>query len=198
VWEWVDARSFLRAQRATIQAFDHITRLIEPTLRTMGFEVVIVRMHGGQRPRLQVMAEPVDRDRAMTVDDCAEISHAVSAILDVNDPIPGAYTLEVSSPGVDRPLARPEHFERFTGERARFETETLLDGRRRFVGRLAGVEDGRVLMEVEEPGGAVNLVRLPLSELKRAKLVMADEVVAPAPRAAGRGMKRKGKKDHGA
>ena len=164
----------------------------------MGFEVVLVRMHGGSRARLQVMAEPLDRERGMTVDDCAEISHAVSALLDVADPLPDAYTLEVSSPGLDRPLTRPEHFERFVGERARLETETPIDGRRRFLGRLSGFEDGRVLLEVEEPGGEVDLVRLPLEDLKRAKLTVVEDVVAQAPKASGRGKKRKGKKDHGA
>jgi ribosome maturation factor RimP len=163
----------------------------------MGFELVVVRVHGGSRPRLQVMAEPVDRHRGMTVDDCAEISHAVSAVLDVSDPIAGAYTLEVSSPGLDRPLVKRDDFIRFTGERARLETDTLIDGRRRFIGRIAGVEGECVVIDPEDGpvdgGGA----RIPIEALKRAKLALG-EVLAPAPKEPAKGQKRNRKRGDGA
>ena len=131
----------------------------------------------------------------MTVDDCAEISHAVSAVLDVHDPIAGAYTLEVSSPGLDRPLVRPEHFERFRGERARLETTMLFDGRRRFVGLLGGVDHDHVLITPEE-GGDGGPVRLPIGGLRKAKLVPPTAVPSVPQRA--RGGKRKGRENHGA
>ena len=162
----------------------------------MGFELVAVRMHGGSRPKLQVMAEPQDRARGMTVDDCADISHAVSAVLDVHDPIPGAYTLEVSSPGLDRPLVRPEHFARFRGERARLETELPIAGRRRFVGRLEGVVAGDVLLTPEE-GAAETPLRLPLAALRKAKLAPQAPAPAAAKRVPGK-KKRKGRGNDGA
>lgn len=194
--EWVDARSPLRVQRATIASFDDIGRLIEPTLTAMGFELVIVRVHGGQRPRLLVMAEPTDRQRRMTVEDCAEISHAVSAVLDVADPIAGAYTLEVSSPGIDRPLVRREDFVRFAGERVRLETEEPIAGRRRFLGRLEGIAGDDVLIEVG-PSDPPERVSVPLACLKRARLAVMESITpAPRPKPGGDG-KRKGSRVHG-
>ena len=137
------------------------------------------------------MAEPVDRTHRMTVDDCAEISHAISAVLDVADPIPGAYALEVSSPGIDRPLVKPEHFERFKGERVRLETEMLVDGRRRFIGRLEGFAAGEVLVATEMADGEA-VVRLPLAGLRRAKIVASEALMraAPPPRGSDRQRKR--------
>src|SRR5262245_53481048 len=119
-------------------SFNEVALLIEPTLRDLGFDLVQVRMVGGNRRTLQVMAEPADRERAMTVDDCATISRAVSAVLDVADPIEGAYSLEVSSPGIDRPLVRREDFARFAGSEAKLECEPALQGRKRFRGMLHG------------------------------------------------------------
>ncbi len=111
-----------------MDAIQQITELIEPTVRDLGFEVVRVLMTGGQRPTVQVMVEPVSRE-PMTVDDCARLSHAISALLDVADPIAGTYRLEVTSPGIDRPLVRRADFERFAGFEARLETVTPIDGR---------------------------------------------------------------------
>ena len=126
-----------------------VERIIAPTLDGMGYELVRVQMSGGrQHSRLQVMAERADQ-RGMTVDDCAEISRAVSALLDVEDPIAGSYDLEVSSPGIDRPLTRPRDFERFAGQEAKIEMRETLDGRRRFRGLLKGFEEGCALLEVE-------------------------------------------------
>ena len=151
-----------------------VARIITPSLEAMGYELVRVMLSGRHRPVLQIMAERRDRID-MTVEDCAAISHAVSALLDVEDPIDGAYSLEVSSPGIDRPLTRPEDFARFAGAEVRLETRVPIDGRRRFRGRLAGRdgEDG-VLIDVE--GGT--RLRLALPDIAKAKLVMTDELVA--------------------
>jgi ribosome maturation factor RimP len=127
---------------------------------------------GGSRPTLQIMAEPMDRSRAMGVEDCAEISRAVSAVLDVADPIPGAYRLEVSSPGLDRPLVKAADYERFKGLEARLETVEPIDGRRRFQGRLGGLEGEEVV--IATPYAAL---RLPLAGIKKAKLVVNDELL---------------------
>lgn len=144
----------------------------------MGFELVQVRLMGGGRPTLQIVAEPVDHARAMTVDDCAAISHAVSAVLDVADPIPQSYRLEVSSPGIERPLVTEEHFRRFRGQRARIETDRPLGGRRRFTGTIAACDGGAVTIESEDGPATI-----PLAAIRRARLVA--ELPAVAPRAAG-------------
>ena len=148
-----------------------VERIIAPTLDGMGYELVRVQMSGGrQHSRLQVMAERADQ-RGMTVDDCAEISRAVSALLDVEDPIAGSYDLEVSSPGIDRPLTRPRDFERFAGQEAKIEMRETLDGRRRFRGLLKGFEEGCALLEVES-----ETVKLPVEDIERAKLVLPGDI----------------------
>src|SRR6056297_3500273 len=117
---------------------DRVHDIIEPAAEAMGYELVRVHLSGGRRPVLQVMVERADR-APMNVDDCAEVSRAVSAVLDVEDPVPGEYVLEVSSPGIDRPLTRLADFERFAGFEAKVETEAPIEGRKRFRGRLEGV-----------------------------------------------------------
>lgn len=159
----------------TTELEQRIADMIEPTIDSMGFELVRVQISGSRRPTLQVMAEPADR-RGMTVDDCAEISRALSALLDVEDPLPEGYMLEVSSPGLDRPLTRPGDFERFAGFVARIETRGLIDGRRRFTGRLLGLEDDQVVLRPE--GGED--VRLALADIAKAKLVLTDDLIAAA------------------
>ncbi len=137
----------------------------------MGYEVVRVQISGGQRAILQIMAERAD-GAPMTVEDCADISRSVSALLDVEDPIREAYTLEVSSPGIDRPLTRLKDFERFAGFEARLESRMAIDGRKRFKGMLKGVEDGLVCIDTEQ--GAA---RLEFDNILRAKLVLTDELI---------------------
>jgi ribosome maturation factor RimP len=151
---------------------DKIEALIAPSLEAMGYRVVRVAVTGGRRATLQIMAERVD-DKAMTVEDCADISRTVSALLDVADPIATAYTLEVSSPGIDRPLVRREDFARFAGFEAKIELTSPVEGRRRFRGKLLGVEgdDVRVLVDAAP-------VALPLATVVRAKLVLTDELLA--------------------
>lgn len=151
-----------------------IEKLIEPTLSDMGYELVRIRSTGGRRPTLQIMAERIDR-AGMTVDDCAEISRAVSVLLDVDDPIDGAYELEVSSPGIDRPLMKAADYERFAGFEARVETDFAIDGQRRFRGRLLGLEADNVRLVLPEGEKAI-----PFSAIRKAKLVLTDELIAAA------------------
>jgi len=157
-----------------MSALEHLERLIEPTLTDMGYNLVRVIMQGKERQTLQIMAERRD-EAGMTVDDCADISRAVSAILDVEDPISGAYTLEISSPGLDRPLVRPRDFERFAGYEVKVEMKMAIDGQRRFSGRLKGIENEIVSMEVD---GAT--VELPFVDIVKAKLLLTDELLAEA------------------
>jgi len=149
-----------------------VRALIEPAIGDLGFEIVRVQIAGKKKPCMQVMVERKD-GRGITVDDCAAVSRAISAILDVEDPIKSTYTLEVSSPGIDRPLVRIGDFARFRGFQARIETNRPIDGRRRFKGRLLGVEGESVRIEVE--GGEVTL---PHPDIQRAKLVLTDDLIA--------------------
>ena len=151
---------------------NRIAQLIEPSLAAMGYRVVRVLMTSGRRATLQVMAERLD-DLPITHDDCATISRSVSALLDVADPIAGAYTLEISSPGIDRPLVRAEDYDRFSGFEARVELAMPLDGRRRFRGRLIGTAGGvlRLLTEAGE-------TQLPLDAVVRAKLILTNDLMA--------------------
>lgn len=151
-----------------------VAHLIAPALDALGFDLVRVLLSGQTQRTLQIMAERADREE-MTVEDCARISRDISAILDVEDPIPGAYTLEVSSPGLDRPLVRPDDYERFAGYEAKVETTQLIDGRRRFAGRLKGLRGADVLIDVD--GAAI---AIPHADILRAKLIMTDELIAAA------------------
>ena len=149
-----------------------IAQLIEPSLAAMGYRLVRVLMTGGRRATLQVMAERLD-DLPITHDDCAKISRSVSALLDVADPIADAYTLEISSPGIERPLVRAEDYDRFAGFEAKIELAMPLDGRRRFRGRLIGTAGGVVRLLTE--GGET---QLPLDTVVRAKLVLTNDLMA--------------------
>jgi ribosome maturation factor RimP len=153
---------------------DKLLVTIEPIAADLGFEVVRLRVLGGaRRKRLQVMAERPDG--SMTVDDCTKLSRAVSAALDVADPFAGEWDLEMSSPGIDRPLTALAHFERWTGHEAKLELDRLLEGRKRFTGVLAGVQGGNVLLDA--PGGEGPLP-LPFAWIVEAKLVLTDALVA--------------------
>lgn len=151
-----------------------ITEIITPTVEDMGYEVVRVRLMTGKESTLQIMAQKPDG--TIEVDDCAQISTAVSALLDVEDPILDAYTLEVSSPGIDRPLTRLKDFDQWEGNEAKIETEQLIDGRRRFKGQLQGTEGTEVLIEIEENGEPVT-IGLEFDWLTDAKLVLTDELI---------------------
>jgi ribosome maturation factor RimP len=149
-----------------------IERIISPTVEGLGYELVRLTISGGTRKTLQVMAEPAD-GRHMSLEDCTKISRAISAVLDVEDPIDGAYSLEVSSPGIDRPLTRAKDYARYAGFEVKLETRAPIDGRKRFKGRLLGFEAEQVKLEVE---GAP--VALPFEEIDKAKLVLTDELIA--------------------
>lgn len=147
-----------------------LAEIIIPVIEDMGFELVRLRLQGGKTATLQVMA---DRPAGgINVDDCGEISIAISATLDVEDPIEDAYNLEVSSPGIDRPLTRLKDFETFEGYEARLETNQPIDGRKRFKGELAGVEGDEVLINIEE-----GTIGLNFDWLADAKLVLTDELI---------------------
>lgn len=147
-----------------------LAEIITPVIEDLGFELVRVRLMSGKTTTLQIMAERPDG--GIEVDQCAEISTAVGAVLDVEDPILDEYTLEVSSPGIDRPLTRLKDFETFEGYEAKIETTEMIDGRRRFKGILAGVEGDDVLVNIEE-----GTVGLNFDWLSDAKLVLTDELI---------------------
>jgi len=149
-----------------------IDTLIAPALNAMGYAVVRVRLSGSKRRTLQVMAERTD-GRNMTVDHCAEISRSISAILDVEDPVRGAYTLEVSSPGIDRPLTRLEDFDRFAGHQAKVELAEPIDGRRRLRGRIEGRDDGHVRLALAD-----GVISLPFEVIANAQLILTDDLIA--------------------
>ncbi|HEX3884479.1 MAG TPA: ribosome maturation factor RimP [Stellaceae bacterium] len=151
-----------------------IAQIIEPSLEAMGYRLVRVAATGQRGGNLQIMVERID-EAGMTVDDCALISRSVSALLDVADPIAEPYTLEVSSPGIDRPLVRPEDYDRYAGFEARIDLNHLHDGRKRFRGRLLGRVDGHIRLGTET-GEAL----LPLDDVARAKLLLTDDLIAAA------------------
>jgi len=155
---------------------NRVAQMIEPSLAAMGYRLVRVIITAGRRARLQVMAERLD-GLSITHDDCAEISRSISALLDITDPIPGAYTLEISSPAIDRPLVHAEDYDRFIGFEAKIELAVPLDGRKRFRGRLAGIGEG-VLHLLTDSGEAC----LPLKGIARAKLILTDDLIARSQR----------------
>src|SRR5499425_2704054 len=158
----------LRARVATI---------VEPVIEQLGYRLVRVRVSGAEGCTVQIMAERPDG--TMTVEDCETVSRALSPVLDVTDPIDRAYRLEVSSPGMDRPLVRRSDFERFTGHRLKVEMAVAIDGRRRFHGLLLGVEGeaARIRRDDAAPGEA-NEILLPIEDIAEAKLVLTDALIA--------------------
>lgn len=153
-----------------------IAELSEPVLESLGFRLVQARILSGQGTIVELMAERPDG--SMTIDDCRTVSLALSPVLDVHDPMPGAYRLQISSPGIDRPLVRPSDFDQWAGFEARVELKEMIDGRRRFRGVIEGFDDGEVRIEVDlgkEHG--VKLLGLPIGLIDEAKLVLTDELV---------------------
>ena len=145
--------------------------IVGPVIEGMGFELVRIRLMGGKTRILQIMADKPDG--GIDVDDCGQISTAVSAVLDVEDPVEDNYVLEVSSPGIDRPLTRLKDFDMWSGWEARIETTELIDGRRRFKGTLAGIEGDEVLINIEE-----GTVGLKFEWLSDAKLMLTEELIS--------------------
>ncbi len=152
-----------------------IAAAIEPALGTFGFRLVRVKVTGRDGGTLQVMAERPDG--TFTIDDCETVSRALSPILDVEDPIQAAYRLEVSSPGIDRPLVRRSDIERAAGHEAKFEMTMMVDGRKRFRGIIEGIENEAVkLKSTDDKDDAL----LPLNEIADAKLVLTDTLIEEA------------------
>ena len=156
-----------------------IAGIIEPVLADLGFRLVRVRVTAQQGRTVQIMAER--SDGTMSVEDCETVSKAISPVLDIEDPIAEAYHLEVSSPGIDRPLVRASDFEIWTGHVAKIETRMLVDGRKRFRGRIIGLSDGRALLARDDaPAGEPDRFEVPLDQIGDAKLVLTDELIREA------------------
>jgi ribosome maturation factor RimP len=148
--------------------------LLAPAVQAQGYRLVRLRLMGGKRKTLQVLAERPDGQ--MDVEDCAKLSRALSEVLEAADPISEEYVLEVSSPGIDRPLTAPEDFARFAGHEARVELVHGLDGRRRFKGLLIGLEGADVIMDVSDEK-ETRRVRFPASDVADAKLLLTDRLI---------------------
>lgn len=146
--------------------------MLEPVVDGMGYELVRVLTIGAKNPTLQVMIDRKD-GKEVTVDDCAAVSRRLSDVLDEKDPIESQYSLEVSSPGIDRPLTKPEHFARFSGYEAKIETSTVIEGRKRFKGRISGIDDKNNI--VFEMDGTEYVI--PFDEVAKAKILITDELL---------------------
>lgn len=154
-----------------------VATIIEPVIEGLGYRLVRVRVTGANGCTVQIMAEKADG--SMLVDDCGAVSQAVSPVLDLDDPIGTAYYLEVSSPGIDRPLVRAGDFERWSGHDAKIETAAPVLGRKRFRGLLRGVADGAALIERQDAKpGEDTMFSVPLREIGEARLVLTDELIA--------------------
>jgi ribosome maturation factor RimP len=162
-----------------------IAAIAEPVLADLGFRLVRVVVSGRNGSTVQIMAERPDG--TITVQECAEISRRLSPALDANDPIPGQYTLEVSSPGIDRPLVRPSDFEDWAGYEAKIELRELLGGRKRFRGVLEGVEGAEVRIAVELDQLGRQVVGLPIRLVAEARLVLTEELIRETLRRAKKG-----------
>jgi ribosome maturation factor RimP len=150
-----------------------LIEILDPIAESVGFEIVRLRLMGAnEQRRLQIMAERPDGD--MNVEDCAKLSRAISELLDVADPIAGEYLLEVSSPGIDRPLTRLKDFETYEGLEARLELDRIADGRKRFKGVLAGVEDDNVAIDLD---GEAETALVPFAWIIEAKLLLTDALM---------------------
>lgn len=159
-----------------------VAELIEPALSGSGFRLVRVAVSGREGKTLQIMAERPDG--TLTIADCEAISKEISPLLDVHDPISGSYHLEVSSPGIDRPLVRPSDFEVWSGYEAKIEVKQPIDGRKRFRGMLEGFEDGEVRIGVDLGEAGRNVIGIPMALIGEARLVLTDELIREALRRA--------------
>jgi ribosome maturation factor RimP len=167
---WPEGGEYMRGKTAED---GKLLELLDPVVEAAGYEIVRLRLMGGEHARrLQIMAETPSGD--MNVEDCAIVSRAVAEILDAADPISGEYTLEVSSPGVDRPLTRLKDFATFEGHEARLELNRVAEGRKRFKGVLAGIEDDQVAIDLE---GEDATALVPFSWIVEAKLSLTDKLL---------------------
>jgi ribosome maturation factor RimP len=156
-----------------------VATIVEPVIEQLGYRLVRVRVSSAEGCTVQVMAERPDG--TMSVEDCEAVSRALSPVLDVNDPIERAYRLEISSPGIDRPLVRKSDFERYTGHLAKIETSMPIQGRKRFRGVLAGTEGETARIRRDDAAeGEETEIMIPIEEMSEAKLVLTDELVSEA------------------
>jgi ribosome maturation factor RimP len=165
-----------------------IAAIAEPVLTDLGFRLVRVVLSGRNGTTVQIMAERPDG--TISVKECADISRRLSPVLDAHDPIQGQYTLELSSPGIDRPLVRPSDFEDWAGYEAKIEMKELIAGRKRFRGMLEGVEGEEVRIEVELDQLGRQVIGLPIRLVAEARLVLTDELIREALRRAKKGAKK--------
>ena len=149
----------------------YLQDMIEPVVEELGYELVRVMTIGQANPTLQVMIDIKDASRDITVDDCATVSRALSDLLDEKDPIKERYSLEVSSPGLDRPLTKPAHFKRYEGYLAKVETEEKIENRKRFKGKIIRADEQNVVVDMENVEYTI-----PYSAVAKAKLVITDEL----------------------
>ena len=168
-------REGLTFEERFLSGTNFLETLLAPAVQAQGYRLVRLRLMGGKRKTLQILAERPDGQ--MDVEDCARLSRAVSEVLEASDPISEEYVLEVSSPGIDRPLTAPEDFARFAGHDARVELMRGVDGRRRFKGLLIGLEGDDVVMNVTELDETARQVRFPYSDIAEAKLVLTDRLI---------------------
>ncbi|WP_334149934.1 ribosome maturation factor RimP [Hyphomicrobium sp.] len=170
-----------------------LAQLVEPVLDSLGFRLVRIEISGRDGKTVQIMAERPDG--SMTIDDCEAISKAISPLLDVQDIVTDSYRLEVSSPGIDRPLVRPSDFVDWAGSEAKIELKAPIEGRKRFRGRLEGFEDGEALVEVDLGEEGHKTIGLAVGLIASARLVLTDELIREAltrAKAAGKGNRQLG------
>lgn len=158
-----------------------VSSIAEPVIEQLGYRLVRVKISGSEGCTIQIMAERPDG--TMTVDDCEAISRALSPVFDVNEPVSDAYRLEISSPGIDRPLVRRSDFEHFAGHLVRIEMDVPANGRKRFRGILAGVDGDSTKLRLDDTAEGAAEVLLPIPDMAEAKLVLTDELVTEALRA---------------
>jgi ribosome maturation factor RimP len=156
-----------------------IEALIAPAVATAGFELVRVRLSGNEQKTLQIMAERPDK--TMSAEDCATLSRALSPLLDEKDPIPGQYRLEVSSPGIDRPLVRLSDYHDWQGYEAKIELDRLVDGRKKFSGVLGGIDGEAIILDI---AGEEDAAHIPFAWIKSGKLALSDELIRESLKAA--------------
>lgn len=167
-----------------------IAALVEPTLEDLGFRLVRVQIQGRDGQTVQIMAERAGG--TITIEDCEAISRQLSPLLDAHDPLPGSYRLEVSSPGIDRPLVRPSDFEDWAGHEAKIELKEQVGGRKRYRGTLEGFEAGEVRLECTLDQHGTQVLGFPVEMIGDAKLVLTDDLVREALRRAKKGSKGAG------
>ncbi len=153
---------------------ERVLALAEPVAADLGLNIVRVRVMAGKRQTVQIMAERIS-DGLMGIGDCEALSRELSALMEVEDPLPDAYVLEVSSPGLDRPLTDLSDFDKYEGYQAKLELDRLVEGRKRFRGVLAGTEDGHVDINLE--GETENTASIPFDWISEAKLLITDELI---------------------